>query len=110
MSERGSFVTEFIYCWECFGKMQDILCVKEESKFLCGHVLTVNNIPTHVIAGRIGGLYIGEEIDVFRYRIFTSENSPCHIVRIAIISDNGGVAFIQVNPDGSVSDLIEGGF
>ena len=62
MSERGSFVTEYIYCDRCFNACKEVLCKNE--KYLKGIVIPSwknenENLP--IIAGKIGGMYANEE-------------------------------------------------
>lgn len=100
MSERGSFVTEFIYCEKCFQSIKPILI--KDGKFLKGVSIPSvgggsGEIP--IIAGKIGALYSGEELYDFE-----EEYSPeiakviCHPLRVAVISDTGGEKFFTINP------------
>lgn len=58
MSERGSFITEYIYCDKCFEACKQILL--GNTKWL--NSLQIHELP--IIAGKIGGLYCGEEFFV----------------------------------------------
>ena len=91
MSERGSFVTEYVYCVRCFEALKKILLHNE--KYFCSQTInswedSPKELP--IIAGKLGGLYSGEEIVSFEM-----ETEPqiakviCHPVRIAILAESG---------------------
>ncbi len=92
MSERGSFVTGYIYCVRCFDIAKKILLGKE--KYLCSTTIphwdtTVPELP--IIAGKIGGLYQGEELSTFEFDIIPRLAAElCHKLKIAVLSDSGG--------------------
>jgi hypothetical protein len=109
MSERGSFVTEFVYCPKCLAALKQVLVDSRHDKYLSGAVLTVDytargqpdhrNIP--IIAGKVGGLYPGEELDQFRFWLIPDiEKTICHPVRIAVLADTGSEIF-TITPAGS---------
>ncbi len=107
MSERGSFVTQFIYCGECLEKMKKVLI--QDHKYLKGVQVEGWKTederrlsPLPIIAGKIGGLYGGEELCEFQFKLFNKENAPCHEVICAVIPDSGTPQFFVVLPDGSV--------
>ena len=89
MSERGSFVTEYIYCNECFEAAKKILLGRE--KYLCSAIIPSwcdQTIP--IIAGKVGGMYRGEEIDTFKKEYIPElEKIICHPMRIAILAEIG---------------------
>lgn len=81
MSERGSFVTEYIYCKKCFEAVRMILIA---------NALMPANISGKILADRISGLYPGEEIEVFENSIIPLiEEKICHPVRIAVLAEDG---------------------
>lgn len=93
MSERGSFVTEFIYCKQCFEHAKKILLSND--KYLDSAV--VKNRP--IIAGKIGGIFHGAELTTFEYEILPKlEEVICHELRIAVISDSAGCEFFVATP------------
>jgi hypothetical protein len=64
MSGKGSFVTEYIGCDKCLKAAKGALLAR--GKHLCstelpGRDSTGRALP--IIAGKIGGLYAGEELD-----------------------------------------------
>lgn len=93
MSDRGSFVTEFIYCKACFAAAKQVLLhdnPQTEAAVIHGAI----------IAGRVSGLYRGEELDVFRHE-FNEQISAglCHPIRIAVIAEAGHEVFTIEPPE-----------
>ena len=94
MSERGSFVTEYIYCDKCFEACKEVLCGND--KWLKGVVIPSwlnddGNLP--IIAGKIGGSWNGEEFcDMENEYIPQIQEKMCseHKIRICVLSDNCG--------------------
>lgn len=99
MSERGSFVTEWMYCDRCFRCVKEVL--EQSEKHLTGIAIPWphdNNLEMPIVAGRIGGLYQGEEIDAMK-ELITDQLEPilCHAVRIAVLSEQDEVILVA-NP------------
>lgn len=89
MSERGSFVTEYIYCPKCLSAIKKILLRKE--KYLCSVIIPSwekrQKLP--IVAGKIGGLYSGEELNTFEYELNKKlAKVICHPLRIAVLPDS----------------------
>lgn len=100
MSERGSFVTQYFYCKVCFEVCKKILLGKE--KYLCSLIIPgwggksniTNGTNLPIIAGKIGGLYQGEEIVTFETELIPEiKKKICHPVRIAVLADEGEKIF-----------------
>lgn len=91
MSERGSFVTEYIQCDKCFAAVREVLVSDE--KFLKGVVIPswdngIRELP--IVAGKIGGLYRSEELISMEYDLAPKfEGRLCHTVRVAVLADSG---------------------
>jgi len=90
MSERGSFVTEYVYCAKCFEAIKPILLDNE--KFLCSRVIPSweegQDFP--IIAGKIGGLYLEEELHTFEFGLNEKISKViCCPVRIAVLAEQG---------------------
>lgn len=91
MSERGSFVTEYIFCPKCLKAVKEILLCK--SKWLCSQQIdtwdSIRN-PIPIVAGKVGGLYSNEElIDFSEIYIPALSKLICHPLRIAVLAENG---------------------
>lgn len=97
MSERGSFVTEYIYCNECLESVKSVLLAKQ--KYLCSEQLDYfedSKLP--IIAGKIGGGYGGEELHTFEFELMPEiEKLICHPVRVSVLAEVGSQIF-TVNP------------
>lgn len=91
MSERGSFVTEYIYCPKCFNAVREILLGNK--KYLQSIEIPHwdgDKEPLPIIAGKIGGLSEGEELATFEFGLIPKiENVICHKMRIAVLADHG---------------------
>ncbi|KKQ03952.1 MAG: hypothetical protein US15_C0073G0007 [Candidatus Moranbacteria bacterium GW2011_GWF1_36_4] len=95
MSERGSFVTEYVYCAKCFEAIKPILL--DDEKFLCSRILPSwepgQLLP--IIAGKIGGLYLGEELHTFDFELNEKISKViCHPIRIAVLAETGEQIFL----------------
>ena len=109
MSDRGSFVTEYIYCRKCFEAAKTILIGQEK-------YLTSTTIPhwspdqeeLPIIAGKIGGQYSGEEIDTFKYQFIPQlEDVICCRLRIAVLAEEGEEILFAVPSQKAVEKKIE---
>lgn len=103
MSERGSFVTEYIYCDKCFEAMKKVLVC--DDKYLRGVVIpmwTGGGCPElPIIAGKVGGLYSGEEKAVFDLELRNQiEDTICHPVDVAVLCGNGFRMILNFRPAG----------
>lgn len=91
MSERGSFVTQYIYCSKCLEAAKKVLLRKE--KYLCSQLIDnwdSTGKPIRIVAGKVGGLYAGEELDAFtRWYCPLLAKLICHSLRIAVLAENG---------------------
>jgi len=105
MSERGSFVTQYIYCQECFQALQKVLC-KEPGKYLAATALPSwdDNGPLLIIAGKVGGGYAGEERWKFDEELRGKiEAVICHPVRISVLpEDDEADRVVRYEPSGGV--------
>ncbi len=92
MSERGAFVTEYIGCPICLAAVRQLLLVDHEhGKFFRAFESgDVNGKPMPIIAGKIGGMYFGEELVEFRdYWVPELAKVLCHPLRVAVLADHG---------------------
>ena len=100
MSERGAFVTEYIYCVACFEAIKPVLLSRE--KYLCSTVVpgwdpVGGDLP--IIAGKLGGLHAGEELEVFEELSRDLAARVCHPLRVAVLADNGASRVFHVEPE-----------
>jgi hypothetical protein len=98
MSERGSFITDFIYCEKCFERVSEIL--RGDGKFLkTVQVPHWNEGYLPILAGKIGSSYPGGELEEFANDLIPKIKSVvCHPVRIAVLAENGECIF-KVEPE-----------
>ena len=95
MSDRGSFVTEFIYCERCLDHAKRILIQeKRHSKNYYATQLHYGQFfyktPIPIIAGKVTGLYAGEEIDVVAGEFADMLRAViCCTLRIAVLAESG---------------------
>ena len=91
MSERGSFVTQYIYCRECLKTVEAVLLDKR--KYLCSQRIEGWEMPFRqlpIIAGKVGGLHEGEELEDFEKDYIPAISKRiCHPVRIAVLAEEG---------------------
>jgi hypothetical protein len=106
MSQRGSFVTEYMYCNKCFQAAKSVLLARD--KGLCSVVVPHWN-PEHegpempIIAGKIG--HVWSETYLMEHDI-GPELAPliCHPVRIAVLEEtrtglDGVATTITIHPE-----------
>jgi hypothetical protein len=106
MSERGTWLTEFIYCDRCteafFRFLEETGCMPmnasgtypSESKYW-----SYVRLGDHAFAGRISGLHAGEELQLWEYDLLPKlEERLCHPLRIAVLADSGDQIFCVIPP------------
>ena len=88
MSERGSFVTEYCYCDKCFEVAKKYLLGDE--KYLCSRIVPSwqdgKFLP--IIAGKVGGLYAGEERHWIERTLLEMSDELCHEFSVAVLPDD----------------------
>lgn len=93
MSERGSFITEYVYCPKCFQACREILLQKGKYH----HSIVIpswegNGKELPIIAGKLGGFHSGVEVEVMEKELKPLlDERLCHLVRIVVIPENGSV-------------------
>lgn len=100
MSQRASFVTEYIYCAKCADAVESVLCA-ERYKHLCAvrvPMWIVDGVSTEggaapkplpIIAGKVGGLYSGEEFHIFEFELNDEIATViCHPVTVVVVGDS----------------------
>jgi hypothetical protein len=97
MSERGSFVTEYVYCGKCFEAAKSVLLGRH--KGLCSVVVPHWNLEHEgpempIIAGKVGGLGAGDELLAFEFGLNAEiAKVLCHPMRIAVLAESGERVF-----------------
>lgn len=87
MSERGSWITEYIYCSKCAEQFRRFLIetgAHEPNKYWSG----LEIVPGAIFAGRIGGLYSGEEPHAWEELQEKLRPMLCHPIRVAVIPES----------------------
>lgn len=115
MSERGSFVTQYVNCKRCFAAAKTVLNGKDKYLFcqVIGEGTTQNSwAPGEgfpIIAGKIGGMYSGEELVTFKNEYAPAlEAVICCPLRVAVLADDGECIFL-LQPQASRSATREMG-
>jgi len=89
MSQRGSFVTEYIYCSKCFEAAKGVLLLRDKS--LCSVVVpgwSPGELELPIIAGKLG--YTWSEAHAIEHEIGPELAAViCHPVRIAVLQEFG---------------------
>jgi len=101
MSERGSFVTEYIYCPKCLeillkafkiGKREKYLCAVQIPSWIVGEELPV-------IAGKVGGTFDDDECDTIQQAIKDIKEKTCHPVKVLISCASGNSFIMELIPE-----------
>lgn len=94
MSQRGSFVTQYIYCDKCFQAAKKVLLAANSE--LCS--TTIPNWSTDggpelpIIAGKIGHQW--SEAHAFEQEILPElDKVICHPLRVAILEEDGATVY-----------------
>lgn len=97
MSERGGFVSQFIYCERCLRAVLESAARcggdQEDKTFSCRQL---GNAP--MVSGRLGAYYPAGEIDTFGSWAEDLAGHVCHPVRFAVLTDCGNVYGFVVQP------------
>ena len=100
MSERSSFVTDYIYCPDCFGAVRKWMFSQHIDKYFCPTVVRIDpSIELPIIAGKIGALASGGELLDFEFNIVPElRKLVCHPLRIAVLADCGVSKIFVIEP------------
>lgn len=95
MSERGSIITEYIYCPKCHKAAKRILLNNDKylnTVSIQSWIHGDEDLP--IIAGKVGGMYAGEELVIFEQEYVPQlEESICHNLRVAVLGESGEKIF-----------------
>ena len=85
MSERGTYITEYFYCPKCLQVAREHLTKTLHDDPV---LLRFTDGPFGALAGLVGGMYSGEEIDVIKNEVVEPlESLLCHPIRITVVAD-----------------------
>jgi len=101
MSERGSWITEYIYCEDTYTALRKYfeanLCPENKYFTLSSDEDTFKR---SILAGKIGGLYSGEEIVTFEHEMIPDIKEIIKVpVRICVLAESGSRIF-EIEPIG----------
>lgn len=101
MSERGSFVTSYIFCGDCLRAAEKVLLDRE--KYLCSTKIPSweeNNSHLPIIAGKVGASFPGGEFLEFEIKYIPSlKKLICHNMEIAVLSAEGECEVYKLTPE-----------
>ena len=89
MSQRGSFVTEYIYCSKCLEAAKKVL-LSDEKYLNSQQILSWEGDGSYlpIIAGKLGGSYSGQELIDFEYYYAKDlAKEICCPMRVAVIAE-----------------------
>lgn len=92
MSERGSFITEYVYCGACALVAAKFFSAYGRHKYWCTQQLDswIDGERLPVFAGKLGGMYSGAELHDFEDGWGPELQAViCHPMRIAVLADGG---------------------
>src|SRR6186713_2299273 len=95
MSERGSFVSEYIYCKKCFSAVFDVL--KNDKS---GHIdspMRVGSFP--IVAGKLSGMAHADALYNFNDFVLPKiSDAICHDVKIALFPEGHSGVILTIKP------------
>src|SRR3990167_11535389 len=100
MSERGSFVTQYMYCHACMMSAETVLCVELGAALSAQRLQwTYNDELLPIIAGSVRGSYRDEEQHIFELEVMPAlSRLVCHNVSVAVLAENGHHAIYVASP------------
>jgi hypothetical protein len=107
MSERGTWMTDFIYCGDTVTALREYFQAERcpDNKYF-----TVQELFEHqhcgAFCGRIGGMYPGEELHSMEGLIPEIEQIIKTPIRICVFAEDGSQIF-EIDPAGDNGKLIE---
>lgn len=104
MSQRGSFISEYVYCSKCFEKLKKVLLDNEK---YCTSLVIPSSFPNdedlNIIAGKVGSTWSGGEVFEIEERLAAIEPGLCHAMTIVVIPEDESPVTIVVGIDGKVN-------
>lgn len=105
MSERGSFVTEFIYCPKCLDACRKLFYHDKSNVYSAPILLTndsgaIKDLP--IVAGLIKSSFPTGELIIMEFDLIPLlETEICHSVRICVLAEQGEQIFTAKPKDKS---------
>ena len=105
MSERGSFTTQYIYSWEDYQTIRNVL--DQGDKYLCvsppitwdGHVMPI-------VCGKVGEMSMNSEwmtVSNALYRVKTKSE-----IKVVVMCEAGSIILIKKKPNGEIDSVVLG--
>ena len=107
MSERGSFVTEYMSCPECRKNVIRILTADNGKSFKAQQIEHWSNKEPYlpILAGKVGSSYTNGEVEEFINQNEGLSDAICHSLTVTIIADSGDVWILEYEPGESRPDI-----
>ena len=102
MSERGSFVTSYIYCEKCLqAAIKHLISNPAANNPICASQLPSweRGAEFPIIAGRLGSMVAGGEIGVMLEVAEGMVGDLCHDMAITVLAESGSTAVITIRPN-----------
>lgn len=97
MSQRGTFVAEYIRCTQRFEAVESLLLVQERQR-KDFYALSLG-APVQIIAGKITAHIAGGEVDVMHYDLGERLSAViCHPLRMVVIPEQGNPTAFVFHP------------
>lgn len=104
MSQRGSFVSEYVYCRECFNKLKEVLL--DNDKY-CTSLVIPSSFPDDdeltIIAGKVGSTWDGGEVVEIKERLANIAPDRCHAMTVVVLPEGNPPVIIVVDTDGKIT-------
>ena len=106
MSERSTFISQFLVCQGCRAKVNEALLGEHLAcPIYAGQVVTIERYPygeaLPCVAGTLGGVYSGADSAMLA-EVLESAPAPCHPVLFSVVQDGRGTVTLRWLPDGMV--------
>lgn len=99
MSDRGSFVTDYIYCDKCMEAVENVFDRLADDLWHTSRLIGADGEQLPIVAGKLRGLGGGDDLFNLEYEIAGDiAKLVCHKVRIAALPDGREARIIIVTP------------
>ena len=98
MSDRGSFVTDYVYCKKCFDVLRKVL-VSHGGWIDVSVLQRPDGSDVPIMAGKISGTGGGDELVRMEFDVKPFlDDCLCHVVRIAVLPEGKESRLIVCGP------------